>query len=68
MFKLLKNFTKLEKLIIFISIIVIVLQSWLELKLPDYMSNITIMVQTPGSSMSLILKEGLFMFVVSLRS
>ena len=63
MFKLLKNFTKLEKLIIFISIIVIVLQSWLELKLPDYMSNITIMVQTPGSSMSLILKEGLFMLL-----
>mgnify|MGYP002854984083 CR=1 FL=1 len=66
MFKLLKNFTKKEKLIILISIVLIVLQSWLELKLPDYMSNITILVQTPGSEMNAILKEGLFMMLCAL--
>ena len=61
MFKLLKNFTTKEKIIVLISIVLIVIQSWLELKLPDYMSNITILVQTPGSTMNAILKEGMFM-------
>ena len=68
MFKLLKNFNKKEKIFILISIVLIVLQSWLELKLPDYMSNITILVQTPGSEISLIIKEGIFMMLCAFGS
>lgn len=68
MFKLLKNFTTKEKIIVLISIVLIVIQSWLELKLPDYMSNITILVQTPGSEMNMILKEGLFMLLCAFFS
>ena len=41
-----------------ISLMFIVFQVWLELKLPDYMSDITIMIQTEGSEMSKILHTG----------
>ena len=39
MFKLFKNFTKKDYLLIFISFIFILVQVWLDLKLPDYMSE-----------------------------
>ena len=68
MLKLLKNLNKKEKIFILISIILIVLQSWLELKLPDYMSNITILVQTSGSKFADILKQGLFMMLCAFGS
>ena len=58
MFKLFKNFTKKDYLLIFISFIFILVQVWLDLKLPDYMSEITKLVQTEGSKMSAILENG----------
>ena len=58
MFKLFKNFTKKDYLLIFISLIFILVQVWLDLKLPDYMSEITKLVQTEGSKMSAILQNG----------
>ena len=58
MLKLLKDFTKKDYLIIFIAILLIVFQVWLDLKLPDYMSEITVLVQTEGSQMSEILEQG----------
>ncbi len=60
MFKLFKNLGKKEFLFIVISIAFIVVQVLLDLKLPDYMENITTLVQTGGSS-SEILKQGFFM-------
>lgn len=36
----------------------IVAQVWLELRLPDYMSEITMLVQTPGSAMGDVLSAG----------
>ena len=48
MLKLLKNLNKKDWLYVFISAILIVFQVWLELKMPDYMSNITQLVQTKG--------------------
>lgn len=33
-------------------------QVWLELKMPDYMSEITVLVQTEGSEMKDIIKNG----------
>ena len=58
MFKLIKNFKKKDWLIVLVSILLIVTQVWLELKMPDYMSKVTVLVQTEGSKMSEILKNG----------
>ena len=49
MLKLYKNLTKKEIMYIIISLILIVIQVGLELKMPDYMSSITRLVQTEGS-------------------
>lgn len=43
-------------------------QVWLDLKLPDYMSEITLLVQTPGSEMSDILVQGGYMLLCALAS
>ena len=61
MLKLLKNFTKKDWLIVAISVLLIIFQVWLDLKLPDYMSEITKLVQTEGSQMSDVLKQGGYM-------
>ena len=63
MLKLLKNFTKKDYLLIFICVILVVFQVWLDLKLPDYMSEITILVKTEGSQMSDILEQGKYMML-----
>lgn len=63
MLKLLKNFTKKDYLLIFICVILVVFQVWLDLKLPDYMSEITILVKTEGSRMSDILEQGKYMML-----
>ena len=68
MLKLLKDFTKKDYLIIFIAIILIVFQVWLDLKLPDYMSQITVLVQTEGSQMSDILQQGGYMLLCAAGS
>lgn len=58
MFKLFKNLTKKEWLFVSISLVFIVAQVWLDLRLPDYMSTITMLVQTEGSTMREILTAG----------
>lgn len=66
MFKLLKNLNKKEKIFVLISLVLIVFQVWLELKIPDYMSKITMLVQTEGSLMKDILYQGMFMLLCAL--
>ena len=68
MFKLLKSFRKKEWLITIVSVCLIVMQVWLELKMPDYMSKVTILVQTEGSKMSDILINGGYMLLCALGS
>lgn len=68
MLKLLKDFNKRDWLIIFIALLLIIFQVWLDLKLPDYMSNITVLVQTEGSKMSEILSEGGYMVLCAFGS
>lgn len=46
MLKLLKKLNKTEIIMILICLIFIIAQVWLDLKLPDYMSEITKLVQT----------------------
>lgn len=68
MIKLLKNLGKKEWILAAICLILIVGQVWLELKMPDYMSEITVLVQTEGSQMSEILKNGAYMIACALGS
>ena len=68
MLKLLKDFNKKDWLIIFVALLLIVFQLWLDLKLPDYMSNITVLVQSEGSKMSEILTEGGYMILCAFGS
>ncbi|WP_312649941.1 ABC transporter ATP-binding protein [Aminipila sp.] len=51
-----------------ISLVFIVIQVWLDLKMPDYMSDITRLVQTPGSAMGDIWEQGLYMLLCALGS
>ena len=68
MFKLLKRLEGRHYKVIFICVIFIVFQVWLDLKLPDFMSNITVLIETEGSKMSEILLQGLFMLLCALGS
>lgn len=58
MFKLLKKLRKKDLLLILVCAGLIVFQVWLDLKLPDYMSEITQLVQTEGNTMAEILTAG----------
>lgn len=68
MFKLLKNFNKKEWLVIIFCLTLIVGQVWLELKMPDYMSEITVLVQSEGSKMKDILINGGYMLACAFGS
>ena len=68
MFKLLKNFNKKEVMNILLCFILIISQVWLELKMPDYMSKITVLVQSEGSKMTDILINGGYMLACALGS
>ena len=68
MLKLLKNLTKKEWLFAIFCVILIVGQVWLELKIPDYMSEITVLVQTEGSKMEDIILNGGYMVLCALGS
>ena len=68
MLKLLRNLTKKEWLYAIFCIILIIGQVWLELKIPDYMSEITVLVQTEGSKMSDIILNGGYMILCALGS
>lgn len=68
MLKLLKNMTKKDLLIAIIIMVLVVFQVWLDLKLPDYMSEITKLVQTEGSDMVDILKNGGYMLACAFGS
>ena len=58
MLKLLKKFTKTEWLLSCAALAFIILQVWMDLTLPDYMSEITTLVQTEGSAMGEVLAAG----------
>ena len=66
MFKLLKNLGAKEWGMVLASVAFIVLHVWLDLRLPDYMSTITLLVQTPGSSTAKIWENGGYMLACAL--
>ncbi len=68
MIKLFKNLTKRDVIYALICITLITVHVWLELKVPDYMSGITRLVQTEGSQMSDILYQGMMMIICAFAS
>ncbi len=68
MIKILKRMKAAEWLQAIISLVFIVSQVWLDLKLPDYMSEITSLSQTPGSELSDIWLAGGKMLLCALGS
>lgn len=68
MIKIFKNLKKQDIFLICFALIFIVSQVWLDLKLPDYMSEITRLVETKGSKMQDILASGGDMLLCALGS
>ncbi|SHN75928.1 ABC transporter ATP-binding protein [Desulfitobacterium chlororespirans] len=68
MLKIFKYLKPEEWLMAGISLIFIVAQVWLDLKLPDYMAEITTLTQTPNSAISDIWLNGGYMLLCALGS
>lgn len=68
MFRIMRYLSKAEIGQMLIALVSIVGQIWLDLTLPDYMSDITTLVETPGSEMHDIWVAGGKMLLISLGS
>ena len=68
MFKLIKNLRKKEWILSLVIFALVIVQVWLELRMPDYMSEITKLVQTEGSKMTDILINGGYMLACAFGS
>lgn len=68
MLKILGYLDKKQKGMVCTALVFIIFQVWLDLKLPDYMSGITTLVETEGSSMQDILMQGVCMLLCALGS
>ena len=68
MLKVLKHLKKKDWSLVIFSIAFICAQVWLDLKLPDYMAEITMLVQTEGSEMNDVLSAGGKMLLCALGS
>ena len=68
MLKLLKKLTGRDWGYVLIGIAFIAAQVWLDRTMPEYMSKITVLVESPGSSMSEVWKAGGMMMLCALGS
>ncbi len=68
MFKLFKKYQSKEYFMMFLVLVLVCVQVYFDLKLPDYMSEITKLVETEGSEMADILKNGVFMISCAFAS
>ena len=68
MFKLLRKLDKKDISMIIVAILLIVLQVFLELKIPDYMTEITRLIQTEDTVVTDVLREGGYMLACALLS
>lgn len=68
MLKIFSHFQRKDWLLVFCALVFIVIQVWLDLKLPDYMAEITKLVQTEGSEISDVLSQGGFMLLCAVGS
>lgn len=68
MIKIFKHLQGKDWLLIMCSLVFIIAQVWLDLKLPDYMYEITMLVQTEGSKLSEVLVQGGYMILCAVGS
>ena len=68
MLKLFKNINRKQLITVLLCVLIIVFQVWIELKLPDFMSKITTLIQTSNKDMSEILVQGGFMLLCAFAS
>lgn len=68
MIKIFKHLQGKDWLLIMCSLVFIIAQVWLDLKLPDYMYEITMLVQTEESKMSEVLVQGGYMLLCAVGS
>ena len=68
MIKLFKNLEKKDYIIMFFVAVLVILSVYIDLKLPEYMSDITKLVQTENSTMKEIIKSGLYMMLCAISS
>ena len=68
MIKLFRYLRKKEWLFVCISLCFIVFQVWLDLRLPDYMAEITRLIQTPDSALSSVMWAGMKMLACAILS
>lgn len=61
MLKLIKRMRRSDVLMALICSVLVLGQIYFDLELPDYMSNLTVLIETPGSTMGDILHTGLEM-------
>lgn len=66
--KIFQKMKKREWGMVLCSLVFIVAQVWLDLKMPEYMSTITTLVETPGSDLNEILLNGGFMLLCAVGS
>ncbi|MGL5914669.1 MAG: ABC transporter permease, partial [Culicoidibacterales bacterium] len=65
---ILQHVTKRDWLFLALSFIFIISQIWLDLKIPEFMSEITTLIQTPGSELAPVLTSGFYMLLCALGS
>ena len=68
MFKLLHKMRRREWAMAAVCVLLILGQIYFDLALPDYMSNLTVLIKTPGSTMNDILRTGVEMLGCTLAS
>lgn len=68
MLKLFRNLSRRDLALAAVSVALIIVQVWLDLALPDYMRDITLLVQTPDSQMAEVLLAGGRMLLCALGS
>ncbi len=68
MIRLFKNLSKKDILIILLCIFIMVFQVWIDLRLPEYMSEITKLIETDSTNINPIFKQGGLMLLCALGS
>lgn len=68
MIKIFKNLSRRDFILFALAVAMIVTQVWLDLTLPDYMSDITTLIETEGSKISEVLQSGGKMLLCALGS
>ena len=68
MIKLLKNMRRKEVLMVLLCTVLVAVQVYFDLRLPDYMTDLTTLIKTPGSTSGDIWNVGVQMLLVTLGS